>query len=192
MKNHKIIRSDGKIVKSDICPTLTTRNRFYLLSDETINNAELLERYSLLLTEMKKRNIIRSKNIVGDIGEWLVVEKYNNTPNMSNLQLCQKSTKNIDAISRNGERYSIKIVSHPNKTTGVFYGLSPPNSDENEIKKFEYVVVSILDENFNIMKMLEANWNVFLKHKKWHSRMRAWNLTLNKKFINDCKIIHGV
>ena len=35
----------------------------------------------------------------------------------------------------------------------------------------------------------ELTWKDFLKHKKWHSRMTAWNLSLNKNVIEDAKII---
>lgn len=88
-----------------------------------------------------------------------------------------------------GERYSIKTLRYPGRTTGVFYGLSEPGSKNIDEKKFEYVVVAILDENLQPLKILEATWDTFLKHKRWHSRMKAWNLSLNKKFESDCRVV---
>lgn len=51
---------------------------------------------------------------------------------MPNLQAAPAGTQNIDAISRNGERYSVKSSS--GNLTGVFYGLNDPNSKDIEIK----------------------------------------------------------
>ncbi len=30
----------------------------------------------------------------------------------------------------------------------------------------------------------------FFHHKRWHKRMAAWNLSVTKELINDCKIIY--
>jgi len=96
---------------------------------EKLSNSELLENYSKILELLKKRGVIRTKNLVGDLGEYYAVEHYNNTPGLPKLQAAPAGTHNIDAISRNGERYSIKSTS--GNLTGVFYGLNPPNSNKN-------------------------------------------------------------
>ena len=36
----------------------------------------------------------------------------------------------------------------------------------------------------------EMDWNTFLKNKRWHSRMHAWNLLLTKKVCQQCKIVY--
>ncbi len=35
--------------------------------------------------ELRRRNVIRTKNITGELGEYYVVQHYNNTPNQTNL-----------------------------------------------------------------------------------------------------------
>ena len=155
---------------------------------EDLNNSELIENYSKILGLLKKRGVIRTKNLIGDLGEYLAIDCYNNNPKLPNLQAAPPGTQNIDAISRKGERYSIKSSS--GNLTGVFYGLNSPGDDNPDEKKFEYVIIVCFDSDFRLSKILELNWNKFLNHKKWHKTMRAWNLSLNKKLISDSKIVY--
>lgn len=156
---------------------------------DSLDNDELLKLYSSVIKNLKKRNLIRSGNIKGDLGEDMVVRIYNNTPNLPKLQLAPEGTKNVDAISRNGERYTIKTITYPNKTTGVFYHLNPPDSSEHEEKKFEYLVVVSIDDDCQPVEILEATWETFLKYKKWHKTMKAWNISLTESFKESCRVI---
>lgn len=148
----------------------------------------LVSIYSDLLKEMKKQNLIRSKNVVGDIGEYIVIDFYHKTKGLPKLQATPPSTKNIDAISVNGERYSIKCTT--TNTTGTFWGLPKECTTQNTTQTFEYVVIIKLDENFEPLLILEISWDTFFKYKHWHSRMEAYNLILNKNLINEGKIIY--
>ena len=148
------------------------------------SDEDLILFYSKWINELKKRNLIRTKNIVGEIGEYLAIKYYNKTPGLPKLQATQPSTRSIDAISIKGERYTIKTIT--GKTTGVFYGV-----DENQEKLFEYVIIVVMNEDYTINKILELTWDNFMKHKHWHSRMTAWNLTLTKELIRDSKVIYS-
>lgn len=145
----------------------------------------------LLLTEVTKelreRGQIKGRNVVGDRGELLAVTVYNETPNLPKLQLAPPSTKNIDAISVKGERYSVKTVTHPNKTTGVFHGYGTPDKPIKE-KLFEYLIVVVLDGYMPTL-IVEITWEDFYELKKWHSTMRAFNITLTKNVLDRSKII---
>lgn len=98
------------------------------------------------------------------------------------------STKNIDAISVHGERYSIKSTT--SNTTGVFYGLNAQDSNEVDTQKFEYVVVVKFDEDYNLVRINELTWEMFIKYKRWHSRMRAWNLSITKDLLENSRTIY--
>lgn len=152
-----------------------------------LDDFELIKTYGLLIEELKNREIIRTKNKIGDLGEYLAIDFYNRNSNLPKLQFAPTGTENIDAISRKGERYSIKSTSA--KTTGVFYGLNNPNSLEKDEKKFEFVIIVEFDENYNLSKIIELEWNNFLIFKKWHKRMQAWNLTITKELLSNSKII---
>lgn len=149
---------------------------------------ELIKLYSDLLKEMKKQNLIRSKNVVGDLGEYIVVEYYKNTKGLPKLQFVPPSTKNIDAISINGERYSIKCAT--TNTTGAFYEIDKDSLISDIRPLFEYVVIIKLKEDFTPQLILEVDWDTFFKHKHWHSRIGAHNLIIGKSLIEDSKIIY--
>ncbi len=155
---------------------------------EKLNTKELIESYSKIITLLKDRGIIRSKNLIGDLGEYLVISHYNNTAGLPNMQAAPQGTQNIDAISRKGDRYSIKSTS--GKLTGVFYGLNSPDSSIKESKKFEYVVIAVFNDHFKLDKILELDWDLFLSLKKWHKTMRAWNLSINKVLVEKSKIVY--
>lgn len=154
---------------------------------DNLTDMEVIKMYGDVVKELRNREIIRTKNVVGDLGERLAIDYYTNTSGLPNLKDAPTGTQNIDAISRDGDRYSIKALT--GNTTGVFYGLPPKDSDEPIQQKFEHLIIVKFNDSYNLEKILELTWAQFLQYKKWHSRMLAWNITLNKKIINDSKII---
>lgn len=88
-----------------------------------LENEEVWLLFGHLIETLKKRQLIRTKNIVGERGEFLAIETYKNIAGLPNLQAAPEGTQNVDAISRKGERYSIKTMSVPGKSTSVFYGI---------------------------------------------------------------------
>lgn len=158
------------------------------ISVKKVSDEDLWNIYSASIKELKLRNLIRSKNITGERGESLAINFYNKTNKLPKLQVAPVGTKNVDAISRDGERYSIKSIVFPNKTTGVFYGMGTPDKPIND-KKFEYLVVALLDDDYNLLKIIELTWDIFLKFKKWHSRMNAFNVSLSKNLSDKSKVL---
>ena len=73
---------------------------------------EIIQLYSGAIKELKRREVIRTNNVVGELGEYLAITHYNNTPGLPNLSPAPVCTENIDAISRKGDRYSIKSTSN--------------------------------------------------------------------------------
>lgn len=149
---------------------------------KNLSNEDLISIYSVWIEELKDRKIIRTNNIVGEIGEYLAIDYYNKTVGLPKLISAPISTKNIDAVSNRGERYTIKTVT--TKTTGVFYGI---NNLENKL--FEKVIIVVIDKNYVLKRIIEVNWETFFKYKHWHTRMRAYNLNLTKDLLNESKII---
>ena len=69
---------------------------------------EIIQLYSMAIKELKRRKVIRTNNVVGELDEYLAIEIYNSTPGLPKLSPAPVGTENIDAISRKGDRYSIK------------------------------------------------------------------------------------
>src|SRR5437868_446953 len=84
-------------------------------------------------SEMRKRRIAFS---VGGVGERLAIEHFLHNPRLPKLQPAPRGTKNVDALSRNGDRYSIKAYCNAKKT-GTIY---PDPHDRNK-QLFEYLLV---------------------------------------------------
>lgn len=154
-----------------------------------LKTEEIIRLYSETIKELKHRNIIRTNNVIGDLGEYLAISYYNNTAGLPNLSPAPVGTENIDAISRKGDRYSIKSTT--GHVTGVFYGLEPKGSEKEDQQKFEFVILCKFTENCELELILEMDWKTFLKNKRWHSRMQAWNLSLTKELQKQCKIIYS-
>ena len=156
---------------------------------EKLSDDELVQSYGSLLKELKRRGIIRSKNIVGDLGEYIAIRHYNTTPGLPKLQAAPPGTQNVDALSRTGDRYSIKSIT--GNVTGVFYGLPPKGSDETPEKKFEFVIIVVFNNDYTVKRIIELIWAQFLEFKRWHSRMNAWNVPINKEVLEKAKTIYS-
>ena len=154
-----------------------------------LKDSEVWDMYALSIEELKKRNLIRTRNIVGERGELLAIETYNGISGLPNLQAAPEGTQNVDALSRKGERYSIKTITEPGKTTGVFYGCGNKEDKNVPSQKFEFSLVVIIGKDFQLKNIYELTWEQFLKYRKWHKTMRAWNLTVTKKLSEDANII---
>lgn len=70
-----------------------------------LNNKELLELRATIDDELKDRGI--SVN-TGELGEYFAIEYFNSTAGLPNLSKAPTGVKNVDALSRDGDRYSIK------------------------------------------------------------------------------------
>ena len=158
---------------------------------KNISNEDLWLLYADAGQELRTRGLARTSNIVGERGEFLAIETYNSISGLPNLQAALEGTRNVDVLSRRGERYSIKTITEPGNTTGVFYGIGEKDNAEIPDKKFEYVIIVQLSKNYKPKRILELTWDQFLKHKRWHSTMRAWNLSVTKTLLSDAKIIFG-
>ena len=149
--------------------------------------AKLLSPSSDAYVELKRREVLRTKNIVGELGEYYAVDFYVNNSRLPNLSIAPPGVQNVDALSRNGEMYSIKAVTSRNGTTGSFW--DPDSINKNE-KKFHYLLIVILDDAYSLDMILELTWEDFFEHKKYNKRMNNFNISLTKKLISSVKIVY--
>ena len=90
--------------------------------------SDLFNLYSEILEELNKREVITTKNLVGEMAEYLVIQHYKNTASLPNLQKAPPSTKNVDAMSTEGKRYSIKSTS--TGLTSVFHSVDIESNEQ--------------------------------------------------------------
>ena len=154
-----------------------------------LDDEDVWKLYSLSIKELKKRELIRTKNIVGERGEYLAIQLYNSQKSEPKLQRAPSTTKNVDALSTKGDRYSIKTVTTPRKITGAFWGLNPPGSKEKDRRTFEFLIIVVLGDELELQKILEVPWELFLRHKRWSKRMKTWRISLTRELESKCKLV---
>ena len=126
-------------------------------------------------SEMRRRKIALS---VGGVGERLTIGFFNANPSLPKLQAAPPGTKNADALSRDGERYSIKTVCHAKKT-GTIY----PATDDRDRQLFEYVLIVQLSEDWTLKSIHQLSWKAFAKVRSWDKRMNAWYLAVSARTL---------
>ena len=46
-----------------------------------------------------------------------------------------------------------------------------------------------MNSGYELLGVYELNWKQFMKFKKWHSRMTAWNLSITRELLAESKTI---
>lgn len=154
---------------------------------KALSDRDLIKLYTDCISELKNRGIARTNSITGELGEHIVAEYYNNSPELPKLTLVDTGVQGYDAYDRKGKRYSIKTCT--GNTTGGFFSLNDKGTQIIKNKEFDFVVICKLTKEFELEAIYELNWEIFNKHKKWAKSIGTWNLTLTKKMINDSKIV---
>ena len=147
-------------------------------------NEDLLLLRASLRAEMRKRGIADS---VGSVGEQLAIEYFRKTSGLPKLQLAPRGTKNVDALSRNGDRFSIKTICEGSKT-GTIY----PEPDDRDKQLFEYVLIVKLAEDWTLESIHQLPWVDFVKVRSWDKRMNAWYVAFNKRALASAVRIYSL
>jgi len=148
------------------------------------NDDEIWALYGLIESELKERGKIRSGNLTSERGEAVAIGIYRKTSGEPKLQLAPPGTKNVDALSREGKRYSIKTIRH-SRITGTF------QADDFSEKRFDYLIVVVLDDYYQPIEVLEAPWEIVNRHKRYHKTMKAFNISVTRKFRDECRVVYG-
>ena len=107
---------------------------------------------------------------------------------MSNLQAAPTGTQNIDAISKIGDRYSVK------STTGnfdrcIFMDLNLLTLKLQTNKNLNFLLIVKFDNDYQLEKIIQLDWNLFIKYRRWHKTMTAWNITITKALTEEADIL---
>ena len=132
----------------------------------SLSEQELFFLRAGLEVEMRKRKLAFS---VGEYGERLAIEYFHRTPGLPKLQSAPHGTKNVDALSRSGDRYSIKAICNAKKT-GTIY----PDSEDKDKQLFEYLLIVRMKDDWSLQSVHQMTWAIFLKVRSWDKRMNAW------------------
>lgn len=146
-----------------------------IIKPTNMSDEDLILLRNGIRAEMRKRGIADS---VGAVGEQLVIEHFRKTPSLPKLQLAPRGTKNVDALSRNGDRFSIKTVCEGSKTGTVY-----PDPDDPDKQLFEYVLIVLLSEDWTLDSIYKLAWVDFVKVRSWDKRMNAWYVAISSRAL---------
>lgn len=144
---------------------------------DPLDDIQLLELRAAIDAEARKRGL--SFNI-GEIGEKLAISLFKERPDLPVLAPAPRGTKNIDAISREGNRYSIKTLQRAKKTGTVY-----PDPLDKDRKLFEFILVVLLNDDLTLSRVVELDWEQFCAVRSWDIRMNAWYVARSKRAL-DC------
>ena len=150
-----------------------------------LTNKQLIDSYSILLETLKGRKIIRTNNLVGDLGETYAIEFFNTRKTLPNLVQSEPNEKSYDAKTNKNKKYSIKSTS--TTTTGNFRGLEPKGSIKRNRKIFDFALVVKFNKSYVVESIYQIDWNNFIKLKNWSETNKGWRLILNKEFLKEAK-----
>jgi hypothetical protein len=136
-----------------------------------LDNEAVVELRARVDAELAKRGVTFD---VGTLGEKSCIGFFNSTPSLPKLLMGPRGAKNVDALSRDGNRYSIKAYMKAKKT-GTIY----PDREDPKKQLFEYLLVVRLDERYQLDAIYRFSWGKFLKLRAWDKRMNAWYLPLS-------------
>lgn len=162
---------------------ITTKKPEDILIDlKILNDIKLLALRAEIDREARSRGL--SFN-VGEVGEKLVIDIFKERPDLPVLVHAPRGTKNIDAISRDGNRYSIKTLQRAKKT-GTIY----PDQLNNERQLFEFILIVMIQEDFTLERIIELDWQQFCAVRSWDIRMNAWYVGRSNRALSAGRQIY--
>lgn len=154
---------------------------------EALSDDQLIGAYGDMISLLKARGIIRTKNVVGDLGEYLVVAHYNRTDGLPRLEAARTNETDVDAMAGN-QRFSIKSTTV--NRTGAFHLPESLSPDFEGTAAFEHVIVAILTDKYRLNRIHQFSWQEFLTLKQWSTRQKAWFIPLTKAALLRGRTIH--
>lgn len=149
-----------------------------------LSDTKLLNLRIQVESEMRSRGLSFT---VGELGEQLAIDFFNSTSGLSNLMAAPTGAKNVDALSRDGERYSIKTVMKAKKT-GTIY----PDQKNPEKQLFEYLLLVILSSDYKLVALYQFTWQDFIDARSWDKRMNAWYIPVSQKRLGIGKRLFDI
>ncbi|WP_407353490.1 hypothetical protein [Luteimonas sp. R10] len=144
---------------------------------DLLDDIQLLKLRVAVDTEARRRGLNFN---VGEVGENLAISLFKDRPDLPVLAPAPRGTKNIDAISREGNRYSIKTLQRAKKTGTVY-----PDPADKDRRLFEFILIVLLNDDLTLNRIVELNWEQFCVVRSWDIRMNAWYIARSKRAM-DC------
>jgi len=143
-----------------------------------LSEKELLRLHAAILSELKKRGVVRTKNNpVGDYTEWLVSRALN-------LTLAPNSASGYDGVDDKGIKYQIKgRRTTPENKSRQLSAIRKLNS-----KDFDYLVGVIFDEDYSVVDAVVVPHEVVCEYASYREHVNAHILHLRGAILDDPRV----
>ncbi len=147
---------------------------------ELLSTPQLLQCYSGILAELRKRGVIRTANSpLGDYAEWLVAQQLD-------LQLVTNSTAGYDALDAAGHKYQIKSrrITPNNSSRQLSVIRNLPAQD------FDYLIAVIFDSAFQVQQVVKVPHAVIGEYATYREHVNGYVLQLRGAILSDQRVEH--
>lgn len=153
----------------------------HLISDGLLTSLSVLELLTLhsgILTELRSRGVIRTKNNpVGDYAEWLVSKALGMT-------LLSNSSAGADAIDTDGMKVQIKArIVTPDNPSRQLSALRNYDSAD-----FDYLIAVIFDETYNVLDGYKIPHEVIRGYTRHNDHVNARIINLKGAILADPQV----
>ncbi len=138
---------------------------------QTMTEVELLQTHSEVIAELKRRDVVKTKNNpVGDYTEWLVC-------NRLSLHMQGNSRAAFDATDPQGIRYQIKGRCSDN---GSVQFSSIRNLEQ---QGFHFVIAVIFHEDYSVRLAVKITHTAVPQLARYQAHTNGYNLILTSKAV---------
>jgi hypothetical protein len=149
-----------------------------MFQPDALTVQQLLQSYIDILTELKKRNVIRTANSpLGDYTEWLVAQKLN-------LSLSGNSTTGYDACDSVGTRYQIK--SRRVHSANQSRQLSPIRNLDSQY--FDYLIAVIFNADFSVQQAVKIPHIMISEYASYRVHVNGHILRIRDVVLRDSRV----
>lgn len=140
-----------------------------------LKDRDLLNLYSTLMDEFRRRGVVRSSNNpIADYAEKVISKKLH-------LKLVNCSTRGYDALDKLGKRYQIKarriIAKNSSRQLGVIRNL--------DARYFDFLLVGIFDSSFSLRELWKIPYSRIKKYAKYSKHQNGHILILRGPVLTD-------
>ena len=129
---------------------------------------DLLRLWGNIMRVLRDRNIIRSRNVVGDIAEGLVCERLG-------LRMAENlAQRGYDATD--GEGYSYQIKGRVSEANYVAFG----SLHGYEERGFDYLILVVFHENFQVRWAVRVPYAIVDRMVRYNNANQTWYPYLNR------------
>jgi hypothetical protein len=141
-----------------------------------LTDAQLLQLWSLIMHELRERNVVRSANSpTGDYCELIVAAHFGVTP-------VANSVAGYDLVTSEGVRVQVKGRRFTTRSKPSHF-----SAIRNlEAREFDVLVALLLNEDFTVREAWSVTWEAVKRHAKFAPHVNAWRFpVIRGKLLDD-------